>query len=408
MRILCPGCGAAYQVPVSRVVIADTMRCGQCGVLFTPVATVGESVGTAAEAALAAGDARLTEPVHPPRPSDGSVPPPPVVTYMTAARCSASTATGPAANAASVTGERIGPSTETGQADVATGDPGPSVIAEAGEPVIRPMESPAGVLGPPPPYRPLEPPRKPMGSNVERTASTQLSDAAGNIRVIDELGPPPPYRPILQGTATFERGPPPDLEPWRLASLMRLRSPAKTANKPAVGGRDTAGEQWEPEADWSIYRETGLSAEPGEDAIPTAALASQALGKRRRLRSMGPDAPRGARAPGIRTSSVMGVESPVRPIAPTGLFLCAAAAGMFVLLGVAFYTQRDDVMRNLPEAVPVYAALGLTHHAANGRRTDAGEPSPETARCGAALEKPENDDGRPAACPGNSPETSSK
>jgi predicted Zn finger-like uncharacterized protein len=36
MRIHCPICEAAYQVPVSRVIAAARLRCGQCKTVFTP------------------------------------------------------------------------------------------------------------------------------------------------------------------------------------------------------------------------------------------------------------------------------------------------------------------------------------------------------------------------------------
>jgi hypothetical protein len=72
---------------------------------------------------------------------------------------------------------------------------------------------------------------------------------APGIRAIGALGPPPPYRPIVQAPPAFGRGPAPDLEPWRVASLARrpVQPPPDAVAAP---------ESVDPaEDEWSLHRE---------------------------------------------------------------------------------------------------------------------------------------------------------
>jgi hypothetical protein len=121
------------------------------------------------------------------------------------------------------------------------GDPGKTVGAAKHTPASGPAGAAVVPFGPPPTYRPIDPGPRPKLPAVEMTPVPPPT--AVNLRTMGTLGPPPPYRPIIQAGATFARGGAPDLEPWRLASLM-----------------STPGEDHEPrpgiiEEVWSLARE---------------------------------------------------------------------------------------------------------------------------------------------------------
>ena len=65
MRIACPDCGAAYDVPADRVPPGRGVRCAKCGVVWTPVATVDAepAIVPAPEAPVRAGQPAVPEPI---------------------------------------------------------------------------------------------------------------------------------------------------------------------------------------------------------------------------------------------------------------------------------------------------------------------------------------------------------
>jgi predicted Zn finger-like uncharacterized protein len=367
MRILCPLCEAAYQVPDSRIAAASRMRCGQCDFVFTPA--VVREVPPLTEA----------QPPEMPRvATDGAAPPPPVVTYMSGTTQARQF---PAAEPQPV--EQLPPLAAAPSADAS--------------PAVQPFQEP---LGAPPPYRPVEAVQKPEPARVEMAppAPKQEPAAGMDIRLAGELGPPPPYRPIVQAGAAFERGPAPDLEPWRVASLMRMRAQEPAARRPFSGANP---DDDDAEPDWSIRHETMRFAiepdrDPREDGPDTAAAVRPVIGKRRGLRSF---RSRSAALPG----GDFGRD--VRPIVPNARMLAAAAAGMVILLGIAFYTQREDVMRNVPETVRVYSALGLAARPGHEARRE-----PLLSKCAEAVASDsakENED-LTTACPDTQPEAAPK
>jgi hypothetical protein len=170
-----------------------------------------------------------------------------------------------------------------------------------------------------------------------------------NIRVLEALGPPPPYRPIVQAGAVFERGPPPDLEPWRLASLTRIPAPGLAVPKePDAPGADPADAEWSltrepepvvvatPEIDPTIRLEGRLDFEPiyGPVMWPTELGAS-----------FGPQAP--GFAPRSRRGAIR-------------LRLWASGIVMTVIvLGAILGVGRGRVMRAFPGTIRIYATIGL-------------------------------------------------
>ncbi len=80
MRIACPDCGAAYDVPPDRVPPGRGVRCAKCGTVWTPVATVD------AEPEIAPVPERAAVADPPPLPPPDPDPPPPAPTPLVALR----------------------------------------------------------------------------------------------------------------------------------------------------------------------------------------------------------------------------------------------------------------------------------------------------------------------------------
>jgi len=144
-----------------------------------------------------------------------------------------------------------------------------------------------------------------------------------NIRVIGTLGPPPPYRPIVQSSPVFGRGPAPDLEPWRIASLTRAIVDRGTEHEPPLTDVDRA------DADWTISREP----EPGVEKAPASP---------EEIRFEIDEADRAAARPS-RAPPPAPTSGFARAIRPT---LWAAGIAVAVLgSGAALYLERGRLMR---------------------------------------------------------------
>lgn len=167
-----------------------------------------------------------------------------------------------------------------------------------------------------------------------------------NIRGIGILGPPPPYRPIIQGGPVFERGPPPDLEPWRLASLTRIPADPQPNARAAEAGVVSAEEPWalEREPDRPIQEEAAASY-TGRYEIedPAGPSISPADGPALGYAPWGP-----APASTARTKR--------RVVWLVGLVV--AVLGM----AIALDTARAPLIREFPAAARVYATFGLADH----------------------------------------------
>jgi len=185
MRIHCPACSVEYQVPEKMVIGASRARCGQCLAVF------------ALDAAFRSHDA------SPPEESAG-VP-----------RSEA----GPAEH----TFRPAKPSFSNVAPRLARRDGGPGSVA--------------GRPGPPPPYRPAEPGRRPTPSRDEMASALRVSP---NISGSNRPGPASAYRPMLRTDQDLARRSAPDPEPLRPSSLSRPSGEI---------GR---------EADWSLARDPRL------------------------------------------------------------------------------------------------------------------------------------------------------
>jgi hypothetical protein len=174
-----------------------------------------------------------------------------------------------------------------------------------------------------------------------------------NIRVLGALGPPPPYRPIVQAGAVFERGPPPDLEPWRLASLTRVPAPGLAVpTEPATTGAD-------PEDDeWSLIRE----AEPEVVATPELNPTIRLEGRRDFEPIYGPvvwpaeiEASLGAPAQGLAPRP--------RRRAIRGMLWASGIVMTVIVLVALLGLGRGSVMRAFPGTARIYTAIGLASRA---------------------------------------------
>jgi hypothetical protein len=208
-------------------------------------------------------------------------------------------------------------------------------------------------------------------------APVPAAAAPVNIRVLGALGPPPPYRPIVQAGAVFERGPPPDLEPWRLASLTRIPTPGLAVPKePEAPGAEPA------DAEWSLIREP----EPVVVATPEIDPTIRLEGRQDFEPIYGPvmwpaeieasfAAPAQWFAPRFRRSTFR-------------LMLWASGAVMTVIvLGAILGIGRGSVMRAFPGSVRIYAAIGLATNAPatcdqRGQPGVLAPPGSQDNRCG--------------------------
>jgi predicted Zn finger-like uncharacterized protein len=229
MRIHCPVCEAVLQVSDECLAAARDVRCGQCGLSFVPRAT-----GATAQTDSATGPSPTD--AAPPYPGEGrSAPMPPSVIYVT----------GDALSGQSPPVPQTSRSIETRPHPASGATDGPDFVRAQLPAHAPPGNVPHEELGPPPPYRPIA--QEPRAALTPVEMAPTPPPAPLNIRSIGALGPPPPYRPIIQAGAVFQRGPAPDLEPWRLASLAR----APTTSL-AESGVD---EPVMSEADWTLPRE---------------------------------------------------------------------------------------------------------------------------------------------------------
>jgi hypothetical protein len=356
MRIRCPVCGGVSEATASQT------RCGQCGRLFGSPAAIDSA---------AAPESRSSSPGR-----AGWIPPPPSVIYLTSGsrgpRASAPTpGTPPAPDRPELGFANAEPSGDTTESR-----PDKPADAEAPATTPSPVSHSPVSLGPPPPYRPIVAGHRPAPTRAEM-APVPASAAPVNIRVLGALGPPPPYRPIVQAGAVFERGPPPDLEPWRLASPTRNPAPGPAVQtEPEATGADPA------DAEWSLIRE----AEPKVVATPELDPTIRLEGRQDFEPIYGPvvwpaeiEASFGAPAQGL----------PQRPrrraIRP--LLWASGIVMAVIVLGAVLGIGRGSVMRTFPGTVRIYAAIGLAASASakcdqRGQPGGVVPPDSQDDRCG--------------------------
>lgn len=231
LRLHCPVCETACQVS-DAAAVAGT-RCGRCGLLFVP------------KAAIRPGDASRRD-VSEIRAGPASpAPQPPSVIYTNSAPRE------PPPDVIQPVHPASGPGLHRSPFEVTPDTtPGPSALNAGGEkqPEGDAMVDRAAVpMGPPPQYRPIVTAPPQAKPRVEMAPVTPAAPV--NIRGIGALGPPPPYWPIVQASQVFGRGPPPDLEPWRIASLTHAIVDRGTEPEPPLADVDPS------EADWTISRE---------------------------------------------------------------------------------------------------------------------------------------------------------
>jgi hypothetical protein len=331
-------------------------RCGQCGRLFdTPAAISG----------AAADDNRSSSSTA------GWIPPPPSVIYLASGSRGAPTSTPKPSTSHAPDRPALGSASADPLGD--TPEPRPARPANAATAPTAPSPVP---LGPPPPYRPIMAGRRPAPARAEM-APMPAAAAPVNIRVLGALGPPPPYRPIVQAGAVFERGPPPDLEPWRLASLTRIPAPGLAVPaEPEAAGTDPE------DTEWSLTREP----EPRVVATPELEPTIRLEGRQEREPMYGPvmwpteiEAALGASAPGFAPRSRRRM---IRPLLwASGIIMTVIVSGAILDIG------RGRVMRTFPGTVRIYAAIGLVASASAkcdqpGQPGAAVPPDSHGSRCG--------------------------
>lgn len=203
-------------------------------------------------------------------------------------------------------------------------------------------------LGPPPLYRPVGPARRQASHRAGRPSPAQ-AEIPINVRVASALGPPPPYRPIIQGEAVFQRGPAPDLEPWRTTSLIRMAAPEPERSRDLVpGDTDPDGSEWRliREAEPAVFATPeigpGLRLEIGRDFEPD----SEPAPWHPATRPLPPRWSQGGR-PGL-------VARMMRPA-----LWCTAIVVAMAVTGIILDIARDEVMRRVPATTEIYAAVGL-------------------------------------------------
>jgi hypothetical protein len=154
-----------------------------------------------------------------------------------------------------------------------------------------------------------------------------------NIRGLSTLGPPPPYRPIVQGAAEFARGPPPDLEPWRVASLSSI--PVSSWETEPETATSPAATPVEPEdADWRLPRESAVQVR----------------------RYFDPDADERSLVEPVTDfpMAVPVIDTKARNVWP--VLWAAATIALVLLAGAVLVAERRIILRLI---VRIFAALGL-------------------------------------------------
>ncbi len=306
MRIQCPTCVSVFEVPDARVAGGAQMRCGRCGLVFGLEAT-----------------RFAREPV-----------PPPEVVYVKREALPPPPATVP-----------VEPVPDLPVPDF----PGPE--PEAREPPPRPRGAEA--LGPPPPYIPIgarEKPAPPSPAPGGRTAGEGTGARPGpgapgagqSVRLAGMLGPPPPYRPAEGAVQGFERGPAPDLEPWREDGLTRGPAP------PPPGEADLG---------WDFAREP-----PPEPPPDRAAPASPGVPVPWPYENEPPPPPMFGPKPGRAPWTAEARSRLIRRVV-----VGTVVVAVLVSVGAASIVWRATAIRYVPALAGVYQALGLGSQAPPAR-----------------------------------------
>ncbi len=325
MRIQCPACEVAFQVPDDRISGAAQMRCGRCGHVFSAL--------TAQE---------------PPRepPADREAPPPPEVMYVTRDMLAARLALIPG-----------GPPGSGRGPEAADPLPTPAVPRPAGGVTLTarhdvPERRMAAVTPePPPPYVPAgERPRSPLEPLALAPMAPQpaRNETPVNIRATGALGPPPPYRPIARVSQGFARGAAPDLEPWREEAMTRAAPPPDAPDS---------------QSGWEISRD--VAPLPVQEASQPAPVGVPVLWP---YENEPPPPPRfGAQPPRrfalpwqkIRAPADKPVLRPIRRFPKRRVMALAGLVAGVAVLGLGLVVRRADVMRYLPAAESLYARMGF-------------------------------------------------
>lgn len=458
MRVQCPVCEAACLVPDTTVAGASRTRCEICGLLFTPMAAnqAGDApprekpevrpepaspqppsvIYTTSVPGAAGPAAGVARPAVPRSPATGSppgaaqptrrlyAPKPGRAVFETAPVAPQSSPASHPGNGESP--QRSAPDTVFTSPAIPTRNDEPhqwnapdtapvspmthagtsEATQRSGEPG-RPnsvTDGAAGALGPPPPYRPIVAAPRPAPPRVEMAPAPPAAPV--NIRVIGALGPPPPYRPVIQAAPVFGRGPAPDLEPWRLASLTRL-----PALRPEPAPEEAGGEPLEDE--WALSREPEPEVGTPPPVEDSRLEVPEDFGPRDRPLVWPP----GSQAPHMLPASVYASRvaglGPGPGIAARGReirrMLWVVGIGMAVLgLGITLHIGRERVMRAFPAAVRIYGALGLA------TAESSAAPDQDTAPLGAGCaeesepEQTKPQDARSAGCEASQSATPTK
>jgi len=357
MRIHCPVCAAALEIAAESVAAARQTRCGQCGLLFVPPAGTGERAlgGPAGPRDRPSGDGPSG---FSGLGSSGQGPPapmPPSVIYLSG-------------DAPCVQAPPLPPAPSS---PVSIAEPAPSGAAAA-QWTVPSAGGLAGdftqvVLGSPPPYLTIPPQPRPPRTPVEM--APMPPPAPLNIRTLGALGPPPPYRPIIQAGAVFFRGPAPDLEPWRLASLARVPG--------SPGGRGPEGTGI-GRADWSLHRES----EPVVEADFTA----DQSGRSEFEREGGSRIPPMARGTGVKPPRAARLPVFIGAGMPRG-----EGGGKWTGRGRRWMWAAGTVAALLAGGVTVYAERGpvrriVATFRSNAVPAQASDPAPATRRAASETE----------------------
>ncbi len=364
MPVQCPVCQAEYPPSVFNAENSSAVRCGQCGLMFTPRPGYSSGIG--------GGKSEMT---HLEARRVAAVPPPPTVIYTKGGAARPPLSDPPPVPAFPLeTGRQTLPGAPRELYGGAVGRP----VADTthGWPNGGSVEGPLAPLGPPPPFRPIVPAPKSTPPRAQIAESRPVAEV--NDRVLGAVGPPPPYRPIGQTAMSFERGPAPDLEPWRLTALSRiLEASRQVGEKPAPVNVDADEEEWalprpppepvvhpEPdEADRAYRVESGFDSGPDDLPVrwPPGFAPPPVAGKQRFFSRVVRRS-----TPVVAPYGIAPSPSPTGgPIAPPSsgrrrrlIWVAGAAIGIAVL-GAGLYVERWKVMWMVPEVGRIAGALGL-------------------------------------------------
>ncbi len=342
LRFHCPGCQAVCQLPDTIVATSARTRCATCGLMFA----VARPEGNASPAEI---------PVE-----EKSIPEPPSVIYHPVVP----PALTPSQVYSDALAEEYPPMPANSATEAAPGPipsqpfPRPAPSQPAAKPASARSENEgslgvrnASPLGPPPPYRPIAAAPRPTPPQPRMVTLPPAEPV--NIRGISALGPPPPYRPIVQASPEFGRGPAPDLEPWRLASMTRI--PLAGRAEPESNRSATPLE----DDDWALMRESEPPIQPVATPIDTTRFEVETNVASGNLPLLWP-------AEGDEPAAVKpGITPRASKRRRRLIWTCGIVAAVLASVAV-LHVERQRVVRAFPPAGQFYNVAGLLHELASG------------------------------------------